>query len=162
VNALSVLVLLLFFIVLALSLTVWAALAVGTRRRWASGAAVPEAAAAMREAATAQNAPAGSDRTPATPRRTADLPWLKPQPEVDPAPARADRSSAGARRPRVVDTDLQGDGAAVGGREARGAGRARSDQEPVADQEPARATVTPRRVEPNAFDRFLDAERRRE
>ncbi len=175
-NALAVLVLLLFFIVLALSLTVWAALTMGTRRRQAlaadragaghagagaragsgSGEAVGATAGTTgRAVAGATPQPGVHERGRVTPRRAADLPWLRPQPDAAEAAPRADRSGTGARRPRVVDTDEGGD------REQgqRAAGHAGPD---APAPTPARATVTPRKAEPDAFDRFLDAERRRD
>ncbi len=167
-TALAVLVLLLFFILLALSLTVWAALSMGTKRRRALAAPddrdrvapAPTAPPAVRVLASTNTSGretegrVGRAEQKRTIRDPSELPWLRPpsgaEPATDkPGPAtreKAERGTGKAQRPRVVVTDAES---------AR-------EQESEQASEPGRATVSPGKVERDAFDRFLDAERRRE
>jgi len=94
-------------------------------------------------------------------REAAEQPWLRPQVVVERQESQAPAAERGRRNqlPRVVNTDAsdqrrtRADAAASAATAANAA---------TAAQQPARATVTPRAVERDAFDRFLDAERRRD
>lgn len=193
--------LLLFFIALALSLTVWVGLSLGTKQRAARTLAsethrVERPARAGSPAATAPKPPAlkpaaGPFSTPSHPvregragrhdapprpvRAATELPWLRPEDarEGDPErPRPGHREGPGGSPtdgpvgeprvgpPRVVVTETA---APPGPGESR-TGRRGGEQPPTPDAEPgaSRATVTARQVERDAFDRFLDAERRRD
>lgn len=199
-TALGVLVLLLFFILLATALTAWAALSMSTKRRraqavWARDAhaeerngVLPAPAAKGAAASAARLAPKSLYRVeePEAPsalprvrvvagsgvggrdtqgkaarsgqkrvvRDPSELPWLRPPGSADPTtdepgrgtPEKADRGRRKARVPRVVATDAEPQG-------EQGSGQA---------AEQGRATVSLGKVERDAFDRFLDAERRRD
>ena len=185
-NALAVLVLLLFFIVLALSLTVWAAISLGTRRRGPVSADEPararqprqarEAPVAAQQAAAApkaeraaearrddQRAGRGGRGEPSAQRQrdAAEQPWLRPQVVVERQEAQEPAAErARQRQPRVVNTDAGNHGRAKADAAAV-VNTAAAVKTPAPAQQPARATVTPRAVERDAFDRFLDAEKRR-
>ena len=177
-NALAVLVLLLFFILLALSLTVWTAISLGTKRRGLVGDDGP---APARQPRPARAAPLAAQQTTPTTRvegaaaadrregrggrkepsvqptrEAAEQPWLRPQVVVERQEAESPAAERGRQRqPRVVNSD-------AGDQRRTNADPAAAAKAATAAQQPARATVTPRAVERDAFDRFLDSERRRD